>query len=391
MNNWKNIILLLCVCSGHVLCQNKSELIETQNKLIEETKLIDSAIKLNEDGQNKSLEELLLINRNIELQSDIINLSKHQLRLLKIEQDSLELRLLKNIDKLSLEKEAYKKLIITASRTELLFSPILFFLSSSSFNHLLRTIYHFRQIELARRQAYNTIKSLQLKIEGQKSQLLKKKSQQASLLISQKEDFESLSIAKQAQKTVINQLKTQKDSLVERLHKRRLEMKKINDSILELIEKENKKNSPFELTPRGRVVSKDFEQNKGRLNWPVKNGIIVSKFGTVPHPILPSISTINNGIEIATSDTNIKSVFKGLVSKILILPNGLKVVIIRHGKYLTVYSNLYEVNVVNGEELNVGDPIGKLYGLQQKQRHNFGFQIWRGREKLNPTKWLSSN
>ena len=391
MKRWKNIILFLVLCSNCVVGQNKTELIKTKNRLLNEAKLIDSAIKINEDGQKRSLEELLLINRNVEIQSEIIDLSESYLRILKTEQDSVEVNLLKNVEKLSSEKELYKTLIISAKRIELLFNPILFFMSSSSFNQFIRTIYHFRQLEITRRKKYNLIKAQQLNIENQKDQLLEKKAKQATLLMDQRLDFETLKNSERAQRDAINQLKLQKDSLAEELEKKKLETIKISDAIIELIQKENKQNSTFELTPTGRVVSEGFEKNKGQLNWPVKNGIVVSNFGKVQHPILPTISTINNGIEIATSDINIKSVFRGRVSKILILPNGLKVAIVRHGIYLTVYSDLYEVSVVNGQEINVHDQIGTLHNKQQKQPNTFGFQIWRGREKLNPTEWLLAN
>ena len=99
---------------------------------------------------------------------------------------------------------------------------------------------------------------------------------------------------------------------------------------------------------------------------------------------------MNNGIEIATNDKYVRSVFDGEVTKIIILPNGLKVVIIRHGTYLTVYSNLLDLNVFKGDRVKIKQTIGVLYENEETERNLIGFQIWNNRNKLNPTQWLTS-
>ena len=98
---------------------------------------------------------------------------------------------------------------------------------------------------------------------------------------------------------------------------------------------------------------------------------------------------MNNGVEIATNAKHVRSVFDGEVTKIIVLPNGLKVVIIRHGTYLTVYSNLLETNVFKGEKIITKQIIGILYDNEKTERNVIGFQIWHNRKKLNPTHWLT--
>ena len=100
---------------------------------------------------------------------------------------------------------------------------------------------------------------------------------------------------------------------------------------------------------------------------------------------------MNNGIELETDNTQIRSVFDGEVSKIIILPNGLKVIIIRHGEYFTVYSNLHDVTVKKGQKLKTKDIIGGLYNANNQKRNILGFQIWKAKEKLNPIQWLSGH
>jgi septal ring factor EnvC (AmiA/AmiB activator) len=388
---FKLFYIIYIIHSFCVFGQTKSDMLLLKSKLLSETKLLNNAINSNKDGHQKSIEELQLINKQIQVQSDLLSVSEKYIELLQTEQNIVELELQENKIKLMAEKNRYTKLILEAHRIELIYNPILLVFSSSSFNQFKRTMYHFRQLEIARRTKHKDIMSLQLLIKLKKKIILEKKVKQAEFSKQKKNDMKTLSITKSKQKSLIQALILKQDSLSLVVKQKDLQTKKINDEILAIIEKEKLKNNNYALTPEGSVISKNFSTNKGQLNWPVSNGIVTSKFGTVQHPVLPSITTINNGIEITTNNTYIKTVFSGRVSKILILPNGLKVVIIRHGEYLSVYSNLYEVNVIKNQNIETKDIIGKLYSDQEKNKNILGFQIWKGREKLNPSYWLSSN
>ena len=388
---FKLFYIIYIIHSFCVFGQTKSDMLLLKSKLLSETKLLNNAINSNKDGHQKSIEELQLINKQIQVQSELLSVSEKYIELLQTEQNILELELQENKIKLMAEKNRYTKLILEARRIELIYNPILLVFSSSSFNQFKRTMYHFRQLEIARRTKHKDIMSLQLLIKLKKKIILEKKVKQAEFSKQKTNDMKTLSTTKLKQKSIIQSLILKQDSLSLVLKQKDLQTKKINDEILAIIEKEKLKNNNYALTPEGSVISKNFSTNKGQLNWPVSNGIVTSKFGTVQHPVLPSITTINNGIEITTNNTYIKTVFSGRVSKILILPNGLKVVIIRHGEYLSVYSNLYEVNVIKNQNIETKDIIGKLYSDQEKNKNILGFQIWKGREKLNPSYWLSSN
>ena len=390
-NKFRLFYIIYILHSFCVFSQTKSEMLLLKSKLLSETKLINNAIKSNKDGHQKSIEELQLINKQIQVQSDLLNVSEKYIELLQIEQNSIESELQENKTKLITEKNIYTTLIVEANRIELIYNPILFVFSSASFSQFTRTMYHFRQLEITRRTKYEEIMALQLLIKNEKKLILEKKVNQAEFIRQKKNNMNDLSITKSKQKELIQVLILKQDSLILALKTKEMQTKKINAEILALIEKEKLKNNNYALTPEGSITSKSFSANKGQLNWPVSNGIVTSKFGTVQHPILPSITTMNNGIEITTNNTNIKTVFRGKVSKILILPNGLKVVIVRHGEYLSVYSNLYEVNVIKNQNIETKDIIGKLYSDQEKNKNILGFQIWKGREKLNPSYWLSSN
>ena len=136
----------------------------------------------------------------------------------------------------------------------------------------------------------------------------------------------------------------------------------------------------------------DFEKKKGILSWPVENCVIMSSFGTVYHKELPGIKVVNNGIELAVPKNSlIKSVFSGVVSKIVVLPSALKAVIIRHGSYSSVYTNLGELYVQQGDVIIEKGNIGKVYTEENHKTGLMEFQIWRGTDPLNPKIWLKKH
>ena len=143
----------------------------------------------------------------------------------------------------------------------------------------------------------------------------------------------------------------------------------------------------FKLTPEARELSNNFVANKGKLPWPADKGEIVDYFGEQPHPYLKGIKVKNNGITISTtSGSRARAVFEGEVSKVLILPGSGKVVIVRHGEFITVYTNLKETFVSNGDKVRTKEEIGII--VSDKGKTEFEFQLWKGTELLNPIYWI---
>jgi len=137
-------------------------------------------------------------------------------------------------------------------------------------------------------------------------------------------------------------------------------------------------------------LSSSFSANRGRLPWPCDRGFISGSFGEHAHPVLEYIKVKNNGIDIMTErGSQVKSVFNGRVSRVLSLPNLNRVVIIRHGEYLTVYSNLGEVSVRDGQEVTAKQNIGQVFTNPDDQKTELHFEIWRGKVIQNPENWLA--
>lgn len=147
--------------------------------------------------------------------------------------------------------------------------------------------------------------------------------------------------------------------------------------------------SALESTPEGRETSIKFENNKGRLPWPVDAGMVTTRFGTENIPGTKLVQK-SDGIEIALpSGSAIKSVADGIVTYAGDI-GGDQVVFIKHGKYFTSYSHLSNISVSVGQEVKAGSVLGRS-GNGLDGEGSLLFMV--NNEKatpLNPESWLKS-
>ena len=190
----------------------------------------------------------------------------------------------------------------------------------------------------------------------------------------------------------VAELKKKEKELVRKLNaeiKNRERFKKeLEKLIAAQAKKSGSKNSNYKLTPEEKLISDDFAKNKGKLPWPVEQGFVSEKFGINVHPVFKQVKLNNAGITITTSrNADVRAVFKGVVTEIMFIPGDNNVVIVRHGNYLTVYSNLVEIFIKKGDTVNVKQKIGKLASSGESSTLNF--QVWKDKDNLDPQLWLT--
>jgi septal ring factor EnvC (AmiA/AmiB activator) len=200
---------------------------------------------------------------------------------------------------------------------------------------------------------------------------------------------------KSTQSSELQELQKQKSSLQKTLQQQRRVEQQLEREIQAIIEEEASKNreaggSGFALTPEQKLIGDNFEQNKRRLPWPLERGVIVEHFGVHQHPVLTNVQVQNNGINIATDvGAEVRAVFNGEVSRVFGISGGNTAVIIRHGTYLSVYSNLREVVVKKGDKVSTKQAIGTVYtDTKDGNKSILKFQIWKESTKLNPEDWI---
>ena len=383
------IILVCIVFISWVQGQEYQELLEKKEKLIKESNFLNTALAETQSSQKYTLESLIILNTKISVQEKLLEVLKKEFKILQNQEKEIEGNLNSLIQQLDLLKKNYSSLVILTHKSLRSYNKLLFFLSANSFNQLVRRLYHFRQLEVNRRNKYVEIENLQKQVVEKKKLIIQKKAKQSDLTFAKNTKLENLKNSKKIKEKTITILKSKEDSIMKVIKLKEIQTNKITEEILLILEK--KANKSDNLTPELKLISNDFSSNKGRLPGPVLTGSIVSKFGKRPHPVLSGITIMNNGIEISTNNNKVRSVFNGEVSKIIVLPTGLKVVIIRHGDYLTVYSNLYLVNVNVGQQIQIKQNIGELYANTTRESNILGFQIWQDRQKLNPANWISQH
>lgn len=132
----------------------------------------------------------------------------------------------------------------------------------------------------------------------------------------------------------------------------------------------------------------NFSSNKGKLGMPV-SGSITHRFGRQPHPVFKNIVEENNGIKIsAAKGSSAKAVFPGVVSSISPSSDGTKTVLIKHGDYFTIYSNLSTNSVSKGQQVSAGTPVGSI-AQDFDGSYTLDFQIWNGTTPVDPLGWVS--
>ncbi|MEG2071429.1 MAG: M23 family metallopeptidase, partial [Bacteroidales bacterium] len=144
------------------------------------------------------------------------------------------------------------------------------------------------------------------------------------------------------------------------------------------------------LTPDELLINNSFVSNKGKLPWPVVKGAKVSDFGSYPHPDVPSVKIDNRGIDILVEPgTSVRAVFQGEVTGVMDVM-GTKVLMVRHGEYLSVYQNLASISVKKGDKVSTKQTIGTVAKSSTNNTYELHFEVWQNNTYLNPNHWLSS-
>ena len=388
------ILLVLWSFSG-LEAQNRADLQKRKKKLQEEIQWSNDALKQTKKNKNYSLSQLKTLKQKISIRTQLIETIQKEVDYIKEEIEANQQK--KSALEIELDslKVDYANLIQQAYKNHRHFNRLLFILSSKDFQQAYKRAVYMKQIAQYRQIQAETIKNKQANL--QKSILVLKKQQEIkqTLMDNKQVEKELLNQERSQQKSSLSALSKKEKQLKEALSSKKKKRKKIQREIERILAEELRKKTEisskkeFLSTPEAIALSNSFSSNKGKLPWPVGKGLIISKFGKQKHPILSGVYVENNGVEIATeAHSSCRSVFQGKVSSVLTMPNGVKVVMIRHGEYISVYSNLSEVYVEKGETLDTKQEVGLVYTSKQEGSTVVDFQLWKGSQKLNPQYWL---
>lgn len=376
--------------------QTRKELEEKKKKTQQEIEYTNKLIKETQKNQKNSIQQLKLLDQKIEMRKDLIGSINLEIKMIneKInENNDLVISMESDLKELKAE---YARLIYFAYKNRNSYDRWMYILASDDFDQAYKRLKYLQQYTEYRERQANAIKSIQKSIENKMALLEKQKAQKKSLIKTQQAETNTLSVEKNQQNKVLTNLKEKEQDLKKQLAEKRKSAQQLEKTIKDLIAKEVKASSGsasggYKLTPEEKLISDQFGANKGRLPWPTEKGLIIESYGEHEHSKLKGIKIFNDGVTIATSEGSIaRSIFSGVVRQIITIPGKHKTVIIRHGEYLTVYSNLKEVYVTSGQNIKAKDDIGLIYTDNEGDNSTtIDLQIWKGTVKLDPALWLS--
>ncbi len=391
--------------------QNKIDLENRKKQLAKEIAQTTKILKETQKNKKATLGQLNALIKQIEIRERLINTISSEIRALdgQIGKTNNEIQQLK--DELEQLKLEYAAMIRFAHRNQSSYNKLMFVFAAQNFNQAYKRLKYLQQFSEYRQKQARYIEEAQHRLEEKMLELEDNKKVKNTLLVDEQKEKVTLGKEKNQKESIAKQLTQKEGSLKKQIAQKQAQAKKLDRMIQDIIRKEieaarkkaeaeakakgqklsdDTKNSSsnLALTPEAQKLSNDFKNNKGKLPWPVEKGTIIEYFGTHEHPELKGVMVSNNGIDIKTAaGANARAIFNGKVSGVIQVVGGMYAVLVNHGEYTTVYSNLSSVSVKMGQELKTKQYLGTV--TTEDQLSSMELQIWKGTNKLNPTDWLA--
>lgn len=397
------LLLLLITFSATVYAQkgkSKSQLQSEISSLQKEISTANQLLKKTTSDKEMTLNEISLLDTKIRNRERLIKAYDEQIALLDKEIDAGQSSILTlNADLSKLRKE-YAKMVSFAYRNRSQYTKLGFVFASNDFNQAFRRIRYIRELNDARKVKMNQIANTEQHISREVEANQQIREQQVAMRADEKVQQAALQQERKELNRQVANLKKKEGSIQQDIKNKQQQAKKlqkaIDDIIAEEIHAANKaKNTPksdkgMALTPAELTLSSNFANNKGKLPWPVERGVISSSFGKHASVVSNRVTITNNGIDIATIEgAQAWAVFDGEVTSVTQLTGANTVVIIRHGEYFSVYSNLENVTVKRGDKVTTKQPIGTVHTNLPENKTELHFELLKETNRQNPASWLT--
>lgn len=404
--------------------------LETTNILLNQTK----------KSQRSSLNKLTIISKNINERKMLIKNMSFEIGKLDdqiVQLDHEKTKLETNLKKL---KANYAKLVQESHINRSLSAKIMFVLSAESFDQSYRRLRYLQEYSEYRKEQVREIEGVKVQIQHKNDSLHIHKTTKVEVVKQKETETKNLTKDKQKVKVLLTDLQKREKKLRADLKIQQKKANDLNNKIASIIaeeirkaeakraaiqkkrqeEEENKSkttksttkttsktglktttetsrpvttssSSVSVLTKEETLLSGNFERNQGRLPWPTSNGFISGHFGIHEHPVLKHVTTNNKGVYIQTpAGSSARAVFEGVVTQRFSVPGSNNGVIIQHGNYRTVYANLTQIFVREGDHVSAKQAIGKIYTDDDNDnKTELYFQVYNGRNVQNPESWIA--
>ncbi len=399
--------------------QDKAALTAKKKDLQSQIDLTDQLLKETRRTKTLSLSQLVALNQKIEARESMIGEINSEINQLDLQIADNNVTVTQLDTEIAQLKRSYAHMIVYAYRNQDAYQRMMFIFSADNFNQAFLRMRYMQQIGESRKEQAEKIADRQQTLNENIRALEDQKADKKELLGSNETEKEQLAVEKDDKDKTFRDLQSKEEQLKTDLAKQKTERANIDAAIQKIISDEAqraiakatpsnnatapKNNNPTKtnpansstppvpvLTPVEQNLGNSFEENQGKLPWPVIAGTITGHFGKQPHPVLKDVYVNNNGIDIATTvDASARAVFDGEVTGVTNIPGSGWLVIIRHGDYLTVYAKLAEVFVKQGDKVKIKQNIGKVSNDADQGQTILHFEVWKsGLGKMDPEQWL---
>jgi len=419
------LFVFLFTGAGFIYAQDDKAKMERERQEIQQ-ELADLQRNYNQiKGQRSAtLGQLSVLKRKIQVQERYLNNINREIRYLNDDIYSSTLEIIKMRKQLDTLKAQYFRSVVYAYKNRSNYDFLNFIFSASNFNDALKRIAYLKSYRSYREQQVNSIIETQQQIEKRKQLQISQMNEKKAAIQNQAKQVEVLQSQKKEKDVAVTELRSQEKELKKQIVSKQKRDRDLKSAILAIVRREAKKaeeeakakakarqnltttdvavantntrattattkpKSYLDLNAEDVKLNASFESNRGKLPWPVDNGVVSIHFG--PYEVEGTkLRGDNPGVTIATPSTGmaVKSVFNGEVAGVYNMGDGMAVTI-RHGKYFTTYSNLTSVSVGKGTEVATGQSIGKVGQSDDGSGGQIDFILMIESKNVNPEPWL---
>ena len=385
--------------SGFSQSRKQRELEQRRTELQREIQQITTLLFAGKKEQKSVFSIVEGLNFKIQKRKDIISITNQQANLLTREINSNQAKISKLRLKLKSLKDDYANMIVKSYKSRADQSKLMFLLSSSNFQQVYKRLQYIKQYanyqqlqaELIKVETAN-VQTINIKLSKQKKdkQILLKENKAAKVNLDQ--ELSQQELLMKDIKANLSQYSAQIITKQRETNKIDKEIRKIIQAAIAASNKKAGKSSKlkvFSLTPEQKILAANFTSNKGKLPWPVANGVVKLRYGNNRSPIDPSLMIKSNGVRIATSNSGqVRAVFEGVVQGVMTPKNGNNTLLIRHGNYITVYKNLSKFYVKKGDKVITKQAIGEVLTNKASGESILSFGIFKDSSIQDPSKWI---
>ena len=402
------LFFLTLFCSVTILGQSsKRQVLEARRTQIQKDIIYINALLSNTKRKESNLlSEVKDLKDKIKTREELISVITSESKELGNEIYLNQLDINKNERDLEALKKDYAKMIFKSYQSKSQNSRIMFLLSSENFFQAYKRFQYMKQYTSFRKNQGEEIQNKTTELKVLTDSLKIKKDQKQALLNDKKKEQTVIEMEKKQQEGLLSQVKKKEGGYKKQIQKFQREEERIDAQIDKLIRDaiaaSNKKTgsseatatntaskATFTLTAEAKELASKFTSNKGNLPWPVEKGYVSTYYGKQPHPIVSSTTIQSNGVRITTNEgSTARAVFEGTVLAIQVMSGNQKAVLIQHGNYITVYKNLENVYVSNGDKVSTKQEIGTIFTDRITGKTILGFLLSKNTDTEDPASWI---